>query len=265
MPESPDAERAESSTDEATTAPPSLAKGSQPAKALTSDEREALLADNRRTREELRAKEAAKNGIDDDDDDAAPTGDAGLGDTDPSRVPGKVPATTRSRAASRRKVVTGVLVALVVALAISTGVLAYLYATEDGGETVDSAAATSALADAQKYAAEIVTYQAGDYSNLDQRIRQISTKDFADRYVQSSQEARKGNDAAKASSVGTAVGAGLQKLTGDEAVVLVALDQKVTSPELPSAGKDGIDYQSRVLITLHRDGDRWVVADLDTI
>ena len=47
--------------------------------------------------------------------------------------------------------------------------------------------------------------------------------------------------------------------------VLVALDQKVTSPQVPAVGDQGLDYSSRVLITLIRDGDRWVVDDLDTV
>ncbi|WP_440713874.1 hypothetical protein [Gordonia sp. FQ] len=228
---------------------------------MSPEQRAELLADNRKTREELRARETAKDATDDESDGESGDEQPAAGPVDPARVPGRVP----NRPAGRPKKLVGVLVALVVALAVACGVLGYLYATADqGGEGIDSAAAKSALADAKKYAAEVVTYSPGNYSDLDRRIREISTKEFADRYVESSQDARRGNDEAKASSVGTAVNAGLTSLTSDQAVVLVALDQKVTSPEVQS-GKDGIPYQTRVLLTLKRDGDRWLIADLETI
>lgn len=239
--------------------------------ALTPAEREELLANNRRTREELRAAAAKKAaaGADEETPDVDETGDEatdGETDTDPvdpTRVPGKVVAEP-SGAGGGRKLIAG-LVALIVALAVAVGVLGYLLASADRGVALDSGAGEQALADAKTYAAEVVTYGPGDYSDLDRRIREFSTSDFADRYIQASQDARRGTDEAKASSVGTAIAAGAESITDEEAVVLVALDQKVTSPELPAAGEEGLEYQTRVRVTLQRDGDRWVLADLVTI
>ena len=144
--------------------------------------------------------------------------------------------------------------------------LGYLYASASRDALgPDSDLGRSALADAKKYAALIVTYEPDDYAALDREIRAVSTPDFAERYIKASQEARRGNDEAKASSVGTARAAGLESLSRSQAVVLVALDQVVTSPDLPSAGDEGLEYQTRLQITLARDGDRWLVSELLTI
>lgn len=237
--------------------------------ALTPAEREELLANNRRTREELRAAEAKKAGDADEEagGEEAADGESDGGESDgepvdPSRVPGKI-VTERSGGRSR-KLVAGLTV-LIVALAVTVGVLAYLLSSGDRGVALDSGAGEQALADAKNYAAQVVTYGPGDYSDLDRRIREFSTSDFADRYIKASQDARRGTDEAKASSVGTAIAAGVESITDDEAVVLVALDQKVTSPELPAAGDEGLEYQTRVRVTLQRDGDRWVLSELVTI
>ncbi|WP_448221404.1 hypothetical protein [Gordonia iterans] len=228
------------------------------AKALTPEEREALLAENRRVREEARARDVAKFGDEDDDDHddgSAP---------DPGRIPGKVAAKKRRKRKAGPLVIA--LATLAAVLAVATGVLGYLYASASRDALgPDSDLGQSALADAKKYAALIVTYEPDDYAALDREIRAVSTPDFAERYIKASQEARRGNDEAKASSVGTARAAGLESLSRSQAVVLVALDQVVTSPDLPSAGDEGLEYQTRVQITLARDGDRWLVSELLTV
>ena len=262
MPTSSDAAGSEPTEEESTA---SAFTGTS-SSALTPAERAEMLADNRRTREKLRAAEAKKASDDRNDDEQESddnVGDDVDGDpVDPSRVPGKV--VTQPSRGRGRGLLAG-LVALIVALAVAVGVLAYLLASADRGVALDSGAGEQALTDAKTYAAQVVTYGPGDYSDLDRRIREFSTPDFADRYIQASQDARRGTDEAKASSVGTAIAAGAESISDDEAVVLVALDQKVTSPELPAAGDEGLEYQTRVRVTLQRDGDRWVLADLVTI
>lgn len=216
---------------------------------MTPAEREELLAANRRAREAAREQAG--------DDEVPPASGSEPG------VRGK-PA-PEAPSATRSPWITPLLGAATAALAVATGVLAYLYATAGDGLGPDSGLGKSAVDDAKRYAEQIVTYSAGDYAALDKQIRSISTPEFADRYIQSSQEARKGNDEAKASSTATAQVAGLESITDAKAQVLVALDQQITSPELPSAGEAGLEYQRRVLISLVRDGDRWVVADLTQV
>lgn len=206
------------------------------ASTLTAAEREDLLAENRRTREELVA--------------------------DQSRVPGKVVAPDGG---SGGRAVVIALSAVVAALLIAVGVLSYFVATADEGDGPGTDIGTQALTDAREYAALVVTYAPGEFADLDRRIREISTPEFADRYIASSQDARRGTDEAKAASVGTGVAAGLESIDDEQAVVLVALNQKITSPDLPSAGEDGLAYQTRVRVSLQRDGDRWLLSDLVTL
>ncbi|NLG47533.1 hypothetical protein [Gordonia sp. (in: high G+C Gram-positive bacteria)] len=156
-----------------------------------------------------------------------------------------------------------VLSAAVVVLAIAVAVLGYLYATS--GSNDDADAQQQAINDAKTYATSVLTYSAGDYADLDKRIREIATPEFADRYIASSQKAREGNDEAKAAGSAEAKEAGLVSLSDTTAVVLVAIDQNVKTPLVPAVGPDGMDYQSRVKITLTRDGDDWKLSDLSVV
>lgn len=155
--------------------------------------------------------------------------------------------------------------ALVVVLAVAVGVLGYLLATSDGDDGPATSARSEAVDQAKKYATSVLTYSSGDYAGLDKRIRAISTPEFADRYIKSSQDARKGNDAVNASGTATAPAAGLITIDDSTAKVLVAVDQHVNTPLAPAVGPEGIDYQSRVEITLKRDGDQWKLSDLSVL
>ncbi|MBB4137003.1 hypothetical protein [Gordonia humi] len=212
-----------------------------------------FLAANRARREQIRAGEAAKNVEEATNLDEEPAGD----DSDATGT-GRV----GDRGAGRTLV--GVLAALVVVLAVTTAVFGYLAfsGTDDDSGDLDRA---GALRDAKEYAAQMLTYDTGKYDDLDRRIREISTPAFADRYITSSQEARKGNDAVQASSKGSAETAGIVSITPNEAVVLVALDNTVTSPQAPALGTGDGPYPSRVKLTLTREGGRWLVSDLDVI
>ncbi|MBM7367010.1 hypothetical protein [Gordonia hydrophobica] len=220
-------------------------------------DREAMLAENRARRAQIRADEAGK--AEGKRDSAAV--DTGETSTDVTDEEAASAAATGSRFGSRG--VVAALAAVVVVLAVAVGVLGYLLATADSddGSGVDD----QAIADAKNYAVTVLTYSAGDYADLDKRIRSISTSEFADRYIKSSQQARTGNDEAKAKGVAEAKSAGLISISDSTAVVLVAVDQTVTTPLVPSAEPDGMKYQSRLQITLVRDGDEWKMSDLSVV
>ncbi|MGI6797069.1 hypothetical protein [Gordonia sihwensis] len=149
-------------------------------------------------------------------------------------------------------------------LVVVVGILAYLLVSEDSAGSGRSDE-QGAIVAAKQYATTVLTYLAGDYADLDKRIRSISTPDFADRYIRSSQQAREGNDAAQATGTAVAREAGVVSISDDEAVVLVAIDQNVKTPLAPDASKEGIDYQSRIKITMSRDGDSWKLSDLSVV
>lgn len=185
------------------------------------------------------------------------------------RVPRKLSASPTQRRVSASPRYTLIAVAALAAVfAILAAYFGYRYfdvrSKYDHGAS-SSSYASEAMDSARSYAATIATYDPKNYDDLDRRIKAISTPGFAESYAKQSTEARKGNTNANGSSKAESKYAGLQSLTKDTAVVLVTLDQTVTVPDLKSAVPDGIPYQSRVVLTLKRDGDRWLVADLQTV
>ena len=218
-----------------------------------------FLAANRSRREELRAEAADR--VPRKLDTAKGQKSAG------ARVDGEEGA-GRVRRPGRGRLLVGVLAALVVVLAISTGVLGYLYAQADrrasdaGPSDTDR---TAVLDTARRYAVQLTTYDPADYADLDRRITEISTPEFGKTYIASSQDARKGNANAKGVSTAKAQRAGIESMTADRAVVLVALDQTVKSTEIAAQVPDGIPYQSRVEITLAKRNGTWLLDDLATV
>lgn len=154
------------------------------------------------------------------------------------------------------------LVAVAVILAASTAVLAVAYVGADRRAGTAAGAIDSTILDtARKYAAEITTYNSADYSDLDRRIREISTPAFTQTYIESSQDARKGSTEAAAVSTAKADNAGIMSLDDEKAVVLVTLDQTVKSPQTAQEFPDGFPYQTRVKVTLVQQDGRWLMDD----
>ncbi|WP_290713045.1 MULTISPECIES: hypothetical protein [Gordonia] len=189
------------------------------------------------------------------------------------RTPGKVATAPRSIAGPLTRRwgagrVIAVLIALCAVLAASTAGLAVRDAMSSRAAAQSdpqSGHGQDAMTTARKYVASVMTYNVNDYADLDRRIRDVSTTDFAERFIESSAAARKGNAAADASSKATAPNAGIISLTADRAQVLVTLDQTITAPEIAAELPDGHLYQSRVQVTMVRDGDRWLLDDLQVV
>ncbi|MBD0859972.1 hypothetical protein IA539_01935 [Gordonia sp. zg691] len=157
-----------------------------------------------------------------------------------------------------------VMVALVVVLVASTAVLAVLYVdAERRAEAASAGTAdtTTILDTARRYASEISTYNSADYSDLDRRIREISTPAFTQTYIESSQDARRGSTEAEAVSTAKADNAGVMSSGDGKAVVLVTLDQTLKSPQTAQQFPEGFPYQSRVKVTLVQQDGRWLMED----
>lgn len=182
------------------------------------------------------------------------------------RVPGKVVSEGSSRRFSLdvRSVIIAVLGAAVVVLAATTGFFAY-QASGDSSSGVSDQTRTEVMDAAKRYAAELATYDAGDYADLDRRIGEISTPEFTRTYIDASQEAREGNTEAGGRSQATSDEAGIQSIGDGTAVVLVTLDQTVTSPQVAEEMPEGIPYQSRVKITLVEREGKWLLDNLETV
>ncbi|MEO9327492.1 hypothetical protein [Gordonia aurantiaca] len=158
------------------------------------------------------------------------------------------------------------LVAAAVVLAASTAVLAVAYVDADRrADTAVTFVDSEILDTARKYAAELSTYDSADYSDLDRRIREISTPEFTKTYIEASQDARRGSSEAKAVSTAKAENAGLTSIDGDQAVVLVTLDQTLRSPDTAQQFPDGVPYQTRVKVTLVEQDGRWLLGDFEIV
>ena len=191
-----------------------------------------------------------------------------VGDTGDDRVPRKLDAASSRSQAPRRRRLANALIVLSAVLALTTAFFAYSYFHERN--TVTAAAQTDAqrtevMNTAKEYAAELATYDASNYDDLDRRIGAISTQKFTETYIASSQQARQGNAEAKGVSRAESKEAGIQSLSDTKAVVLVTLDQTVTSSEVSAQVPDGIPYQSRVKVTLVRQDGKWLLDDLTTV
>lgn len=231
----------------------------QPGETTLPDDNEFLMA-NRRERERLRAESQRKA-----NSDRVPRR-LGKGES-ASMAPPRPRRRGWSIAGSRRLfAVVTILVILVIGLGISTGVLAYQLSRADSAVSGPSEAERAKVIDtAKRYAATLSTYSAADYGDLDTRIRAISTPDFAKTFIASSQDARAGNANAKGVSKAVADHGGIESMSAANAVVLVSLDQTVTSPDLASQVPEGIPYQSRVLVTLTKQDGRWLLGGFKVV
>ncbi len=224
---------------------------------ITSLDGDDFLAVNRSKRDRLRAEAESKGGR---------RGGRSRGGSDSAdRVPGRV-ATGGGGRGTRIALI--ILVALSALLAVTTAYFAYAWVqAEDRADAAGPSAATRSevMRIARDYAATVATYDPARFDDLDRRIREISTPEFAKAYITSSADARRGNASVSGTSRAVANDAGVESLSDGTAVVLVTLDQTVTSPEVSSQVPEGIPYQSRVKVTLERRDGRWLLADLDTV
>jgi Mce-associated membrane protein len=120
----------------------------------------------------------------------------------------------------------------------------------------------SALSSAKKYAVDFGSY---DYSNLDHDFQLVSshlTKSFAAKYAQISQQLKSVIVKYEGKSAATVQGAGVTSVTGKQAVVVLFLDQTVTTTQ---SSKPRVD-RNRLTMTLQRQvGGGWLISDLELV
>ncbi|HLI23951.1 MAG TPA: hypothetical protein VKU91_03285, partial [Acidimicrobiales bacterium] len=124
--------------------------------------------------------------------------------------------------------------------------------------TTLESARSSALATARTYSLEVASY---DYRHLDQdfaRVERDCTPAFAATYRQSSAALASFLRQYHAVATAKVVAAGVQSATPSRAVVIVFLDQTVTS----TSQKVPTNDQSRLQLTLARSGKRWLIDQL---
>lgn len=141
--------------------------------------------------------------------------------------------------------------ALVVVLLAACGWLGYLVWTDHREDELRR----SATEEATRLVVQLASYDHADVdSNLEAVVAE-ATPGFADRYREVSEGLRELLASGQGTSIGTVTHAGAQSVDAGRAVVLVFLDQEVTNVTVP----DGRVDASRMVVTLVRDGESWLL------
>ncbi|SNS53323.1 hypothetical protein [Rhodococcoides kyotonense] len=144
---------------------------------------------------------------------------------------------------------------LVAVLAASVAVLGYLVVQNREMDDLR----TIAVASATQYVEELATYDYTDPSgNLD-RVTASSTADFAASYRDVSDKLTGLLSQGQGQATGHVTSAGVVELSSERAVVALFLDQSVRNLTVPGGRTDS----SRMLVSLERDGDRWLLASAE--
>lgn len=113
----------------------------------------------------------------------------------------------------------------------------------------------TATEDASRLVAQLATY---DHTDVDANLEAVvaeATPGFAERYREVSEGLRELLSSGQGTSAATVTHAGVQSVDDERAVVLVFLDQEVTNVTVPEGRVDA----SRMVVSLVRDGDRWLL------
>ena len=137
--------------------------------------------------------------------------------------------------------------------AVIAAVLGFLYWNE--ASNGEAALREEAVAAATEYGELIGTYDHTDLEANVESVRAISTESYATEYETISAELEEAVAAFEAVSVGTVTHAAAETISEDSATVLVFLDQDVNTNQLE---EQGITV-SRLVMTLVREGDRWLL------
>ena len=153
------------------------------------------------------------------------------------------------------RVVTGRTVSgsVIVLLLVAVAVLGYLLWQDHRQDELRR----TATEDAARLVVQLATYDHTDVdANLDAVVAE-ATPGFADRYREVSDGLRDLLSSGEGTSTGTVSHAAVESFDDDTAVVLVFLDQEVSNVTVP----DGRIDSSRMVVTVVRDGNRWLLDD----
>lgn len=140
---------------------------------------------------------------------------------------------------------------LILALASTTGWFGYKYAQERHLDDLRASALTSA----KQYTVDLATY---DYHNVDANPRKVlseSTPQFGDKYKDVAAKLADLLRNGQGTSTGKVDYAGVTSVDDHRAVVVVFLDQQIKNVVAPQGRTDA----SRMVVTLVRDGGRWLL------
>ena len=169
----------------------------------------------------------------------------------------EVASPEKPRRSLRRLVLPGV--CLLVGALLGTAVVVLLSQVRDADSL--EASRQSALLTARQVAADITTVSKDSTQHDVDRLMDVATGSFKDQFGEQSSVFQKVVRQAEVSSQGTVREAGISEADGDSAVVLVAVSATVKNTDAPA----GEQRQYRMRMHLQRQGDRWLVSDLEFV
>ncbi|MBB1032127.1 hypothetical protein G6027_14815 [Dietzia sp. SLG310A2-38A2] len=178
---------------------------------------------------------------------AAENPNDGTPDVDSTNGGSTLPEESRRPGRSRRAAVAGIVVVLLVACSV----LGYLVWQDHREDELRRSAAE----DASRLVVQLASYDHTDVdANLD-AVTAEATSDFAERYREVSEGLRELLSSGEGTSVGSVPHAAVESIDTGSAVVLLFLDQEITNVTVPEGRVD----TSRMVVTLVRDGNRWLL------
>lgn len=166
------------------------------------------------------------------------------GDTEPSRV---------ARLAAGFSPLRAAVAIVVLALAASTAYFGYQWHQQGQADQTAAADRSAALAAGKSYAVDLSSY---DYRNLNANFKSVTanaTGSFAKQYKLVSGNLISMISKYHATSKAQVIGEAVQSINGDQAVILLFVDQSITNT---SVKKPQVD-SNRMRMTLMRSGGRW--------
>ncbi|GAB91607.1 hypothetical protein [Gordonia rhizosphera] len=153
--------------------------------------------------------------------------------------------------------------AAVIALAVvgATAFFGYHYFADGGDGAVSPQLRSEAIDVSSDYAIKLSSF---DYRNLDANREQIdamSTPDFAKKYSEMVAALTEIVTNGKGEATATVSHAAVETISPDAATVLLFVDQKAKNVVAP----DGKLQPYRMLVTLKRSGDNWLVDNVETL
>ena len=201
----------------------------------------------------------AKQGAADTDTAAATDSDA-QSTVENSAAP-KSPLTAKP-AGTRLRVISAVLAALLV---IALGVIGYLayeqYGSDNGGDAVSEQMRTQAVETASDYAIKLSSFDYRDLNKNKDSIASMSTSDFASKYSEMVSALTEIVTNGKGEATAEVPHAAVESISDSEAKVVLFVNQTAKNVVAP----EGKNQPYRMLVSLKRSDDRWLVDNVETI
>lgn len=212
----------------------------------------AYLESNRLSREKMRAREAKKEAR----------------SARVSEVAGRIPSVDWSK---RGVVIT--LITVLAGLFIVTGGLSIWLWTERSDlqhqvhelKSAPNDQARAAVIDAAKQGiVQFGTFQPDQLDDWDQRMRAVTTREFAQSQLAGGQ-LKQAISQVGATSKGEVLDVGIESMTSNNAVVIAFLNQNYRNPDILKLYPNGETYATRIKATMKLVDGHWLINSLDVV